>query len=76
MFVLFVLFKNISTFWGYLMPNLSFYNWEDVRVHTLLKGICTIGNVITRLEFELTYHDSTIQLFNNFPPRIYPYVVC
>ena len=31
-----------------------------------LKGICPKVNVIVRLEFELTYDDSTVQHFNHY----------
>ena len=47
--------------WYYLT-----YSWEDKGgVHTSPKSICPKVNVIARLDFELTYYDSTVQCFNH-----------
>ena len=35
--------------WYYLT-----HSWEDKEVHTFPKGICPKGNVIARLEYELS----------------------
>ena len=58
------------------MPNRSFlerrywyystHSLEDKGVHTSTKGICPKGNVIVRLEFELTYYDSAAQRLNHY----------
>ena len=60
------LFNDISTFLGYIMPNLLEEAWEDKGVHTFSKGISLKGNVITRLEFELVYNNSAVQRFNHY----------
>ena len=55
--------KSISFFffegqqWYYLT-----HRWENKGVHTFTKGICPKMNVIARLEFELAYYDSAVQL--------------
>ena len=61
------LFNGISTFVGYLMPNLFYENsWVDKGVHTFPKGICPKGNIIARLEYELAYYDSAVHRFNHY----------
>ena len=62
------LFNGISTFVGYLMPNLN-HSWEDKGVHTFPQGICPKVNVIARLEYELVYYDSAIHRFNHYTTR-------
>ena len=48
------------------------HSWEDKRVHTFPKGICLKVNVIARLEYELTYCDSTVHCFNHYTTRTPP----
>ena len=53
------------------MPNPSYwyyltYSEEDNRVHTFPKGICTKGNVIARLEFELVDYEFIVQHVNHY----------
>ena len=38
-------------------------------VHTFPKGICLKVNVIERLEFKLTYYNSTVRSFNHYTTR-------
>ena len=48
------------------------HSWEDKGVHTFPKGICMKVNIIARLEFKLTYNDSTVHRFNYYTTRIPP----
>ena len=48
--------------WGYYLT----HSWEDKGVHTFPKGICAKVNVIARLEYELTYYDSTVIRYNHY----------
>ena len=45
------------------------HNSEDKEVHTFPKGISLKVNVIARLEFELTYYNSTVLRFNHYAMR-------
>ena len=40
--------------------------WVDKGVHTFLKGISPIVNVIGRLEFELAYFEVALQNFSYY----------
>ena len=57
------------------MPNPSFlellwhylnHRWDDKGVNTFPKGICPKVNVIARLDFQLAFNDSSVQLFNHY----------
>ena len=48
------------------------HSWEDKGVHTFPKGICTKGNVIARLEYELAFYDSAGHRFNHYTTRTHP----
>ena len=64
------------------MPNSSFlkkqlwyyltYRWEDKGVYNFPKGIYPKVNVIARLEFELSYDDSSVPGFNHHSTRTPP----
>ena len=79
------LFNGISTFVGYLMPNLfSKKNssgtiqpiaGKEKGVHTFPKGICPKVNVIARLEYELAYYDSAVHHFNHYTTRTTLYII-
>ena len=80
MYLICLLFNHISTFSGYLMPNLFFFfpsfrrtvvvlfnPWMGRKgVYTFPKGICLKVNVIAQLEFELVYYDPIVQHFNHY----------
>ena len=75
------LFKGISTFVGYLMPDnlreeqLWYYlthSWEDKGVYSFLEDICPKVNIIVRAEFELTYYKTVVQRFSNYTTRTPP----
>ena len=55
-------------YWYYLT-----HSWEDKGVNTFPKGICSKGNVIVRLEYELTYYDFAVHRFNHYTTRTPPY---
>ena len=44
--------------------------------YTFPRGICPKMNVITRLEYELAYYDSTVYRFNHYTTRTPPYTYC
>ena len=50
--------------WYYLT-----HSWEDKGFYTFPKGICPKVNVITRLEYELTYYNSAVHCFNHYTTR-------
>ena len=50
--------------WYYLT-----HSWEDKGAHTFPKSICLKVNIIAQLEFELAYHDSSVQRFNHYTTR-------
>ena len=56
------------------MPNTSFEKnsigaWESKGLHNFPKSICLKVNLISRLEFELAYYDSTDQRLNHYATR-------
>ena len=66
-FSLVSLFNGISTFVGYLTPNPSFQkNSNGTR---RIWGFIPFPRVFVRLEFELTYYDSTVHHFNHYTTR-------
>ena len=78
--VWFLCFKDLSTIIGYakailLEEQKCYYlthNWGDQGVHAFPKGICLKVNVIARLDFELAYDDSVVQLINHYNTRTHP----
>ena len=56
--------------WYYLT-----HSWEDKKIHTFLKSICSKVNVLVQLEFELIYYDSAVQHFNHYTTRT-PLISC
>ena len=75
--VTFTLFNGISTFVGYFMSKpVSQKISSDIispiaggiRDFNFPKGICPKVNVITRVEYELTY-DSAVHHFNHYTTR-------
>ena len=53
----------------------STHSWEDRGVHTFPKGVCLKVNIIARLEFKLTYYDSTVPRFNHYTMRTPPILI-
>ena len=62
----FFLLYIISTFVGYLKPKPSSLKNSCSSNHNWGGGVSLKVNVIAWLEFELTYFDATVQLFNHY----------
>ena len=54
--------------WYYLT-----HSWRDKGIPIFLKGIRPNVNVITQLEFELTYYDAAVQLVSYYTMGTPPY---
>ena len=70
------LFNDISTFVGNLMPKPSLkrntrgailaYSWEDKKVHTFSKDICSSRKAITRMKVEFAFYNLARQHTKHF----------
>ena len=72
------LFNYIWTFFGYLMPKISFLEnnggtifpiFKIIGVYTYPKGIIPKENIIAQLKFELTYYDVAVPHVNHYATK-------